>query len=62
MGDYDFQTDFLNANLSGGSSISLTVNQELSIEASGGSSVLYKGDGIIINEDLSDGSSIQHVN
>jgi hypothetical protein len=40
---YDLSTDICNVNSSGGSDVSITVNKELSVVASGGSDVYYKG-------------------
>ena len=58
MEGYGFVTDNLKADLDGASNIYLTVQQELDVEASGGSNVYYKGEGIIVNQDLSGGSQI----
>lgn len=44
---YDLVTEKCNASASGASSIQITVNKELSAQASGASDVRYKGDGVI---------------
>ncbi|HEX7845641.1 MAG TPA: head GIN domain-containing protein [Chitinophagaceae bacterium] len=43
----DLATEFCNARASGASDISITVNKELSAQASGASGIKYKGDGVI---------------
>lgn len=58
MTGYDFATNTLKAYLTGGSNISLVVNQKLDVKASGASNVRYKGNGIIDKQDLSDASEI----
>ena len=49
-------------NLSGGSDISLVVNQKLDVKASGASKVYFKGNGIIDKQDISDASQIINMN
>lgn len=44
---FDFAVDYCNAKASGASDIRLTVNKELSANASGASELNYKGDGVI---------------
>jgi len=44
---YDMQTDNCSAKASGASDIKVTVNKELSAQASGASGVYYKGSGVI---------------
>lgn len=44
---YDLVTDNCNLELSGGSDIYITVNKEMTANASGGSDVYYKGTGLI---------------
>jgi len=51
-------TTNLMAELSGGSSIILSVQDELDVTASGASTVFYKGNGVIVNQELSGGSEI----
>ncbi len=58
LGDFDFTTDYLDADLEGGSEVSITVNQMLDVKASGASKVYYKGQGSIQDQDLSGGSTI----
>jgi len=52
---YDLASDICNVEASGGSDIQVTVNKELSANASGGSDVYYKGTGMI--RDLKTSSS-----
>ena len=52
---YDLASDICNVEASGGSDIQVTVNKELSANASGGSDVYYKGTGLI--RDLKTSSS-----
>lgn len=57
---YDLITDYCNANASGASGISITVNKELSVIASGASDVHYKGNGVVREIKSSGASSISH--
>jgi len=57
---YDLASDICNVEASGGSDIQVTVNKELSANASGGSDVYYKGTGMIRDLKTS-GSSIKKV-
>ena len=57
---YDFAADICNVEASGGSDVHVTVNKELSANASGGSDVYYKGTGLI-RELKTSGSSIKKV-
>jgi len=57
---YDLVSDICNVEASGGSDIHVTVNKELSANASGGSDVYYKGTGLIRDLKTS-GSSIKKV-
>jgi hypothetical protein len=43
----DLSSDFCKAKVSGASNMNILVNKELSVEATGASSVNYKGDGVI---------------
>jgi len=52
---YDLTSDICNVEASGGSDVHVTVNKELSANASGGSDVYYKGTGMI--RDLKTSSS-----
>ena len=56
--DFDFTTDYLDADLEGACEVSITVNQKLDVKASGGSKVYYKGQGNIQDQNLSGGSAI----
>lgn len=57
--DFDAVMDVCKADVSGGSIVSLTVNKELTADASGGSILTYKGAGIIKSVDTSGGSIIK---
>ena len=59
--DTAFECDYLKAELSGASSARLKVNYELNVEASGGSTMYFLGDGVITRQDLSGGSSIIRI-
>ncbi|HSH19449.1 MAG TPA: DUF2807 domain-containing protein, partial [Draconibacterium sp.] len=61
MTGFDFACNNLKANLSGGSNISLTINQKLDVTASGASNVYYKGSGVIEKQNLKDASKIVKV-
>ena len=58
MSDTDFSCDYLEANLTGASTVKVTVNRELDVDADGGSTVYYKGNGVITHQKLKGGSSI----
>lgn len=58
MTGFDFATNTLKTDLTGGSNISLVVNQKLNVKASGASIVRYKGNGSIENQNLKDASEI----
>ena len=55
---YELLVDYCNARASGASDIKITVNKELSAEASGASDVTYKGSGLIRDIKTSGASSI----
>lgn len=57
---YNLASDMCNVEASGGSDVRITVNKELSANASGGSDVYYKGSGLIRDLKTS-GSSIKKV-
>lgn len=57
---YDLVTDLCKIEASGASNIRVTVNKELNAEASGGSSVFYKGSGLIRDISASGGASVKH--
>ena len=61
MYDFDFVSNTLNANLDGGCTISLAVNEKLNVRASGASNVFYKGNGVIESQNLSDASRIVKI-
>jgi hypothetical protein len=56
---YDLQSETAKVNASGASSIRITVNKELSADASGGSTLFYKGTGLIRDISSSGGASIK---
>lgn len=60
MKSYDLKVDYCKLDASGASDIRITVNKELNARASGGSSINYKGEGLI--RDISSGgaSSVKH--
>lgn len=55
---YDFKTDFCNAEVSGASSVKITVNKELSAKATGASDLRYQGEGLIRDIKTSGASSV----
>ena len=55
---YDLTTQYCDANVSGASSIRITVNKELSARASGASDLRYQGDGLIRDIKTSGASSV----
>lgn len=61
MTNYDFVSNYFTADLEGACNVYLTVQQELDVQASGGSNVYYKGDGVIVNQNLTGGSQIIKV-
>lgn len=58
MEGFDFVVSRLDANLDGASQASLTVEDEIKINASGSSLLRYKGDAVITHQDLSGSSSV----
>jgi hypothetical protein len=56
---FDLQTDNCKIDASGASDIHITVNKELNASASGGSSIFYRGNGLIRNISSSGGASIK---
>jgi len=60
--DYGFEANHLKAELSGASNAYLTVDNEIEIEASGASSLRYKGDAVITTQNLSGASSVKQMN
>ncbi len=57
----DLATDFCNAKASGASEITITVNRELSAQATGASGVKYKGSGVITDVKTSGASRISKI-
>ncbi|MGK2864172.1 MAG: head GIN domain-containing protein [Chitinophagaceae bacterium] len=55
---FDLAVDYCNVKVSGASDVKITVNKELSAEASGASDVKYKGSGMIRDVKTSGASSI----
>lgn len=62
MTGFAYKTDNLNAYIYGASNVSLTVNQEINVTASGASMLIYKGNGTIKHQKLSDTSKVVHLN
>jgi hypothetical protein len=58
---FDLTTDYCNAKASGASDIRITVNKELSVNASGASDIDYKGTGLIRDVRTSGASKISKV-
>lgn len=58
---FDLTTDYCNAKASGASDIRITVNKELSVNASGASDIDYKGAGLIRDVRSSGASKISKV-
>ncbi len=56
---YDLKTDMCKTNASGGSNVRITVDKELNAQASGGSTVFFKGTGLIRDISSSGGASIK---
>ena len=61
LGKYDLSIDHLDAELSGASDANITVNNRIDIDASGASTLTYKGDAVIQHQDLSGSSSVNKV-
>lgn len=53
-------TDNVYANLSGGSTTDLRINQTIQVTASGGSEFRYSGNAMVTKQDLSGGSKVAH--
>lgn len=56
---FDLRTDVCNAKASGASDINITVNKEISAEASGSSDISYRGEGVTKNVRTSGSSSVK---
>ena len=56
---YDLTVENCDADLSSGAGVQVTVNKELSVEASSGGYVNYKGNGLIRNVRTSSGGSVR---
>ena len=56
---YELATDKCAAHCSGGSDITITVNKELSADASGGSDIHYRGTGTVTKAGSSGGGSVK---
>jgi len=59
--NYVFSTKKMKADLSGASNAYLTVEEEIDIEASGASSLMFKGNAIITHQDLSGASTVKKM-
>jgi hypothetical protein len=60
ISSYDLSIDRCKASSSGASDIRVTVNRELNADASGGSSIFYKGAGTVKSLNTSGGASIKN--
>lgn len=60
--DYGFETNRLEADLSGASNMYVTVDDGIDVEASGASVLHYKGSAVITGQDLSGASSVRKMN
>jgi len=60
--DFDLSVDHLKIDLSGASEAFLLINETIDIEASGASTLHYKGNALITNEELSGASEIKNSN
>ncbi|GAC1438765.1 MAG: hypothetical protein NVSMB63_02980 [Sediminibacterium sp.] len=56
---YGLKTDMARMNASGASGIRITVNKEMSVSASGGSAIYYKGSGLIRDISTGGGATIK---
>jgi len=61
MTGFGFETNDFETNLNGASNVTVTVNETLDVTASGASSVVYKGNGEIVHQNISDSSEIIKV-
>ena len=59
---YDLTSEFCSARASGASDVQITVNKELSVDASGASDIKYKGAGLIRDVKTSGASSVTKKN
>lgn len=57
---YNLNTDICKIDASGASNVQVRVNKELNAQASGGSSVYYKGTGLVRDISASGGASVKH--
>ena len=62
MKAFDLRTEICNVKASGASDVHITVNKELSAEASGSSDISYRGDGTTKNIRTSGSSSVKRNN
>jgi len=58
---YDLESNQLNADLNGASEVQVTVMEKLSVKANGASTVFYKGNGVVHNQNLDGGSIIKKM-
>lgn len=59
---FDLKVDYCKVEASGASGIRIHVNKELNAEASGGSNIYYRGDGLIRDISTSGGASVKRRN
>ena len=55
---FDLNARSFKCDVAGGGSVNVTVHENLAVTASGGSTVIYRGDGIVVNEQLTGGSAL----
>jgi len=60
--DYGFETNSLIADLSGASNMYVSVEDEIDVEASGASTLHFKGQAVITHQDISGASSVKKMN
>jgi hypothetical protein len=56
---YDLKVEYCKAEVSGAGDLQITVNKELDAQASGASSIKYKGDAVVKRSDISGASSVK---
>ena len=59
--DYGFETNNFTCDINGASNVYLTIQETMNVVASGGSTVYYKGNGVIVDQVLSGGSTIKKM-
>ncbi len=59
MKAYDLKAEYAKIEATGASAVRITINKELSAEASGGSTIFYKGAGVVRDISSSGGATIK---